>query len=118
MTWSLSKLHNLTKKSSSGLTIARPRATAIDLCRQNRAFGVMVPILGVSHVAIIHCSCCPSTRTCLQALTLAGLSCQWRSKALALRQAKSAVGRGSSSVQRTCSFQTILRKHGKIASLF
>jgi len=47
------------------------------------------------------------TRTCLQARTRAGLSCQWRSHALSLRQAKIGVGRGSSSVQRTCSCQTI-----------
>jgi len=118
ITWSLPKLHDLTQKGSSGLTMARPRATAIDLCRHNRAFGVMVTIPGVSHVAMINSSCCPSTRTCLQALTLAGLSFQWRSRALSLRQAKIGVGRGSSSLQRTCSCQTILRKRGKIASMF
>jgi len=76
MTWSLPKLHDLTREGSSGLTMARPRATAIDLCRHNRAFGVMVTVPGVSYVAMIHSSWCPSTRTCLQSLTLAGLSFQ------------------------------------------
>jgi len=44
-------LHNLTRNGSSGLTMAMPRATAMDLCRHNRMFGVMVTIPGVSHVA-------------------------------------------------------------------
>jgi len=79
---------------------------------------VMVTIPGVPQVAMIHSSCGPSTRTCLQAPTLAGLSYQRRSKALSLRQAKIGVGRDSSSVQRTCFCQTILRKRGIIASMF
>jgi len=98
--------------------MARPRATAIDFFRHNRYFGMMVTIPGVSHVAMIHFSWCLLTRTCLQARTLAGLSFQWRSQALSFRQAKIGVRRGSSYVQRTCSCQTILRKRGKIASMF
>jgi len=96
----------------------RPRATAIDLCRHYRAFDVMVTIPGVSHVAMMHSSWCPLTRTYLQARTLAGLSCQWRSQALSFRHAKIGVGRGSSAVQRTCSCLTILRERGRIASMF
>jgi len=118
MIWSLPKLHYLTKKGSSGVTMARPRATAIDLCRHNRAFCVIETMPGVSHVAMIPSSWCPSTRACLQARTLAGLSCQWRSQALSFRKAKIAVARGSSAVQRTCSRQTILRKRGKMAFMF
>jgi len=80
----------------------RPRATATDLYRRNRALSVMGTIPGVSHVAMIHSSWCPLKRTCSKAGTLAGLSFQWRSQALSFRQAKIGVGRGSSSVQRTC----------------
>jgi len=118
MTWSLPKLHNLTKNGSSGLTMAMPRATAMELCRHDRMFGVIVTMPGVSQVAMMHSSLCPLTRTCLQARTRAGLSCQWRSHALSLRQAKIGVRRGSSSVQRTSSCQTILRKRGKMRSMF
>jgi len=63
MTWPLPKLHNLTKNGSSGFTMAMPQATAMDLCRHNRMFGVIITIPGVSHVAMIHSSSCPLTRT-------------------------------------------------------
>jgi len=51
----------------------------------------MVTIPGVSHVAMIHSSWCPLTRTCLRARTHAGSPCQWRSQALSLRQDKMAL---------------------------
>ena len=69
-------------------------------------------------MAMIHSSLCPLTRTCLQARTRAGLSFQWRSHALSLRQAKIGIGRGCSSVHRTCSCQTILHKRGRMPSVF
>jgi len=70
MTWSLPKLRNSIKNGSSGLTLARPRATAINYVGETRAFGVIVTMPGVSHVAMIRSSWCLLTRLCLQARTL------------------------------------------------
>jgi len=67
----------------------------------------MITVPGVSHVAMIHSFLCPLTRTCSQAHTFAGLSCQWRPQALSLRRGKIGNGRGRYSMQRTCSCQMI-----------